>query len=200
MKQGAQKILFLSFVQNTNIMDVKYILALHIIFVICWFAGLFYIVRLFVYFAEAQDKPENERLILQAQFKIMQRKLWYMITWPSLIGTYVFGFWMAIKIFGFVYPGWLILKIAFVFGLTLYHLQCGLILHQQKNNILKYSAFKMRLWNEVSTLFLVAIVFIVVLKDTLNWLYGIAGLVILAILLMLAIKLYRKLRAKKETA
>lgn len=181
-------------------MDVKYLLALHIIFVICWFAGLFYIVRLFVYFAEAESKPENEKLILQEQFKIMQRKLWYMITWPAMIGTYVFGFWMVFEIFGVIYPGWLVLKIAFVFGLTLYHLQCGLILNQQKNNIIKYSAFKMRLWNEVSTIFLVAIIFIVVLKDTLNWLYGIAGLVILSVLLILAVRLYRKLRAKKGEA
>ncbi len=178
-------------------MDVKYLLALHIIFVICWFAGLFYIVRLFVYFAEAESKPENEKLILQEQFKIMQRKLWYMITWPAMIGTYVFGFWMVFEIFGVIYPGWLVLKIAFVFGLTLYHLQCGLILNQQKNNIIKYSAFKMRLWNEVSTIFLVAIIFIVVLKDTLNWLYGIAGLVLLSVLLILAVRLYRKLRTKK---
>lgn len=181
-------------------MDVKYLLALHIIFVICWFAGLFYIVRLFVYFAEAESKPENEKLILQEQFKIMQRKLWYMITWPAMIGTYVFGFWMVFEIFGVIYPGWLVLKIAFVFGLTLYHLQCGLILNQQKNNIVKYSAFKMRLWNEVSTIFLVAIIFIVVLKDTLNWLYGIAGLVLLSVLLILAVRLYRKLRAKKGEA
>ena len=177
-------------------MDVKYLLALHIIFVICWFAGLFYMVRLFVYFAEAESKPENEKIILQDQFKIMQRKLWYIITWPSLIGTWVFGFWMAIELFGFVYPGWLVLKIAFVFGLTLYHLQCGLIFNQQKNGIVKYSAFKLRLWNEISTLFLVAIVFIVVLKDTLNWIYGIVGLILLGILLMLAVRIYRKLRMK----
>jgi putative membrane protein len=179
-------------------MEVQYILALHIIFVICWFAGLFYIVRLFVYFAEAESKPEPEKTILQEQFKIMQKKLWYIITWPAMIGTWVFGLWMAIELFGFVYPAWLVLKIAFVFGLTLYHLQCGLILNQQKNNIVKYSAFKMRMWNEVSTLFLVGIVFIVVLKDTLNWLYGVIGLILLGILLMLAVKAYRKMRIKNE--
>jgi len=181
-------------------MDVSYLLALHIIFVICWFAGLFYIVRLFVYFAEAEAKPEVEKKILQEQFKIMQRKLWYIITWPALVGTWIFGAWLAIELFGVMYPGWLVLKVAFVFGLTLYHLQCGLILHQQKNNIVKYSAFKLRMWNEVSTLFLVAIVFIVVLKDTLDWLYGVVGLILLGILLMLAVRIYRKFRQKKETA
>ena len=181
-------------------MDLEYIKALHIIFVICWFAGLFYIVRLFVYFAEAESKPEIEKNILQAQFKIMQRKLWYIITWPAMIGTWVFGLWMAIEMYGFIYPAWLVLKIAFVFGLTLYHLQCGLILNQQKNGIVKYSTFKLRLWNEVSTLFLVAIVFVVVLKNTLNWLYGVVGLILLGLLLTLAVRVYRKLRMKKEAA
>lgn len=73
-------------------MELEYIKALHIIFVICWFAGLFYIVRLFVYFAEAETKPEQEKVILQKQFKIMQRKLWYIITWPSLIGTWYLAY------------------------------------------------------------------------------------------------------------
>ena len=181
-------------------MDLEYIKALHIIFVICWFAGLFYIVRLFVYFAEAESKPEIEKNILQAQFKIMQRKLWYIITWPAMIGTWVFGMWMAIELYGFIYPTWLKLKIAFVFGLTLYHLLCGLILNQQKNGIVKYSSFKLRLWNEVSTLFLVAIVFLVVLRNALNWLYGVVGLILLGLLLTLAVRVYRKLRMKKEAA
>jgi len=73
-------------------MNYSYIKALHIIFVVTWFAGLFYIVRLFIYFAEAQEKPEPERSILQNQFRIMQKRLWYGITWPSAILTLIFGF------------------------------------------------------------------------------------------------------------
>src|SRR6266516_2370836 len=101
-----------------------YVLALHIIFVVTWFAGLFYIVRLFIYHAEAEKKPLSEKDILQRQYKIMEKRLWYGITWPSMIGTYVFGFWLLYDEFGFSIPGWLIMKLAFVFGLNLYHLQC----------------------------------------------------------------------------
>lgn len=180
-------------------MDLGYIKALHIIFVVTWFAGLFYIVRLFVYHFEAEKKDEPSRSILMNQYGIMEKRLWYGITWPSMIGTYIFGFWMAFKMYpDFDFPTWLILKLAFVFGLTLYHLQCGLIHDQLKKQIFRHTSLKMRLWNEVATMFLVSIVFIVVLKSTLNWLWGLIGLVIFAVLLMVAIRVYRNLRKKNE--
>src|ERR1017187_5529456 len=99
-----------------------YLLALHIIFVVTWFSGLFYIVRLFVYHAEAEKKIEPEKSILQKQYKLMEKRLWYGITWPSMIGTYVFGFWMLYENYGLNIPAWLLLKLSFVFGLTLYHI------------------------------------------------------------------------------
>ena len=68
-------------------MDISYIKALHIIFVVSWFSGLFYIVRLFIYFAEAEKKEEPAKKILQTQYKIMSKRLWYIITWPSAILT-----------------------------------------------------------------------------------------------------------------
>jgi putative membrane protein len=180
-------------------MDFLYVKSLHIIFVVTWFAGLFYIVRLFVYHYDAAEKSEPERSILISQYKLMEKRLWYGITWPSLVGTYIFGFWMVYQLYpSFDLPKWLLLKLAFVLGLTLYHLQCGFILDQLKKDVLKHSSFKMRLWNEVATLFLVAVVFIVVLKSTLDWIYGIVGLVLFAIALMIAIRIYRQLRKKKE--
>jgi protoporphyrinogen IX oxidase len=180
-------------------MDFLYVKALHIIFVVTWFSGLFYIVRLFVYHFEAEKMEEPKRSVLMEQYKIMEKRLWYGITWPSMIGTYIFGFWMVYQLFpDFRFPSWLILKLTFVFGLTLYHLQCGLILQQLKNDSYKHSSFKMRLWNEVATLFLVSVVFIVVLKNTLDWLWGVVGLVIFAVLLMVAIRIYRNLRKKHE--
>ncbi|MCX6292421.1 MAG: CopD family protein [Bacteroidetes bacterium] len=180
------------------IFPFPYIAALHIIFVVTWFAGLFYIVRLFIYHREADKKPEPERSILINHFKGAEKRLWYGITWPSMIGVYIFGFWLYYDIYNFNFPGWLSIKLAFIFGLTLYHLQCGLILkHFQKGNM-KYSSFKLRLWNEVATLFLVAIVFIVVLKDQGNWLWGIVGLAIFTILLLMGIYVYRKKREKIE--
>ena len=71
----------------------KYVLSLHIIFIVTWFAGLFYIVRLFIYHTEAEAKPEPEKSILQNQYKIMEKRLWYGITWPSLVLTLIFGPW-----------------------------------------------------------------------------------------------------------
>ena len=70
--------------------------SLHIIFVVCWFAALFYIVRLFIYHVEAQGKDEIVRRTLQDQYKIMQKRLWYIIGWPSMILTFIFGVWMLI--------------------------------------------------------------------------------------------------------
>src|ERR1051326_1841832 len=168
-----------------------YILSLHIIFIVTWFSGLFYIVRLFVYHAEAEKKPISEKDILQRQYKIMEKRLWYGITWPSMIGTYVFGFWMAFSNPEYYfYSPWFILKLAFVFGLTLYHIQCHVMFLQFQRDEIKYSSFKLRMWNEVATLFLVSIIFIVVLKDTMNWIWGLVGMI------FLAIKIYRNSRKK----
>ena len=75
-------------------MDIAYIKALHIIFVITWFAGLFYIVRLFIYYAEAEEKEETAKFILQTQYKLMSKRLWHIITWPSAVLASLFAFWM----------------------------------------------------------------------------------------------------------
>ncbi len=179
-------------------MDFQYIKSLHIIFVVTWFAGLFYIVRLFVYYAEAESKLEPEKSILQKQFLLMQKRLWFGITWPSAILTYIFGFWMVYVNTAFLVQPWFMLKLAFVFALSLYHLQCGLIHSQHKKGIVKHSPLKLRIWNEVATLILVSVVFIVELQNTLNWLWGLLGLVIFSALLMIAISVYRKLRNKDK--
>jgi protoporphyrinogen IX oxidase len=179
-------------------MDFQYIKALHIIFVVCWFAGLFYMPRLFIYFVEARNNDALIAEALQKQFLIMQKRLWYGITWPSMIATYIFGFWMIFLNPNYLQQPWMMLKLAFIFGLTLYHLQCGLIRKQQQAGIIKYSSFLLRVFNEIATVILVAVVFIVVLKDTLNWLYGLLGLAIFIALLMIAINVYRKLRKKNE--
>ena len=175
-------------------MNVLYLKALHIIFVVTWFAGLFYIVRLFIYHAEANQKEEPEKSILIKHFKVAEKRLWYGITWPSMILTYIFGFWMAYEMYGLSFPGWLLLKLAFVLGLTLYHFECHRMFRNLQNDNVKYTSFRLRMWNEVTTLFLFAIVFIVVLKDSGNWLWGIVGLLIFALLLLIAINIYRKRR------
>jgi len=175
-----------------------YILPLHIIFVVTWFAGLFYIVRLFIYHTEAEKKPEPERTILQNQYKIMERNLWYIITWPSMILTYVFGSILLYHLYGMNIPPWLIVKLMFVFGLTLYHLQNHAIYRKLAKNKITWTSTQLRLWNELATIFLVAIVFIVTLKNTVSFLWGILGLLLLGFTLWGAAMLYKKAREKKS--
>jgi putative membrane protein len=177
-------------------MSLLYIKALHIIFVVCWFAGLFYIPRLFIYFAEAENETILIKDALQKQFVIMQKRLWFGITWPAMILTYIFGFWMIYQIPSYLEQPWMIIKLIFILLLTLYHFQCGNIRKQQQNGIVKYNSFKLRVFNEIATVILVAVVFLVVLKDTLNWLYGVFGLALTIIVLLIAINVYKKLRKK----
>ncbi len=167
--------------------------ALHIIFVVTWFAGLFYIVRLFIYDVEAKQKEEIERNILQHQFRIMQKRLWFGITWPSAIITIITGTYLA-YITGYYDSFWFWLKVSFVIALFIYHLICHSIFQKIQKNIFNWSSTQLRLWNELATLFLVAIVFIVVLKNTLGLLYGMAGLVVITLILLAAIRLYKKIR------
>ena len=123
------------------IMDYyNYIKSLHLIFVITWFAGLFYVPRIFIYHIEATKKTATEKEILTTQLKLMAKRLWYIIT-------------------------------------------------------IKYSSNFMRVWNEGATLILFAVVFLVLLKSTLNMAYGLLGLFGLAALLMLGIKLYKRIRS-----
>jgi protoporphyrinogen IX oxidase len=169
-----------------------YIKAIHIIFVVTWFAGMFYIVRLFIYNTEANNKPEVEKNILQQQFAIMIKRLWLGITWPSAILTLILGCWI-LYLFGTI-SVWLWVKIGFVLGLYLYHISLHIIYTQQRNHIFKYSSNQLRVWNEVATLFLVSIVTLVVVKKSMSWLWGIVSLVLLSVILMLAIRIYKKLR------
>ena len=146
-----------------------YYKALHIIFVVTWFAGLFYIVRLFIYHVEANQKNEPEKSILANQFQIMQKRLWFGITWPSMILTIVFGTLMIVETPGYLKLPYMHIKLGFVVLLIIYHFSCHAIFNQLKNGACKLSSFKLRIWNEVATLFLVCIVFLVVLKNTIDF-------------------------------
>ena len=169
-----------------------YIKALHIIFIVTWFSGLFYIVRLFVYSAEANAKPEPGRTILLKQFGIMQKRLWYGITWPSAILTLIFGTWIGI-LYGSL-PIWLLVKLFFVLGLFVYHLSLHTIFKQQQKEIFRWSSQKLRIWNEVATLFLISIVMLAVVQQLLSVVWGIVVLIAFSAVLLFAIKMYRKYR------
>lgn len=171
-----------------------YVKAVHIIFIVTWFAGLFYMPRLFIYNREAADKPIVEKDILQSQLSIMMRRLWYGITWPSAILTIIFGAWM-----GFLYgsvPQWLAIKILFVCVLYAYHFSIHHIFKQQQKGIFSWSSNSLRIWNEIATVLLVAIVMIVSVKQALSALWAIVGLVCFIFILLAAIKIYKLARNK----
>ena len=180
-------------------MDFNTIKALHIIFVVSWFAGLFYIVRLFIYHTEAQEKSELERKILSDQFQIMEHKLWWIITTPAMILTVLFGIWMILlNSEYYLSASWFHIKLAFIIVLLFYHFKCQLIIKQLKNGIFKWKSNQLRLWNELATLVLVAVVFLVVLKNNLDWIKGTLGFFGVALGLMIGIKIYKRFRLKTQ--
>jgi putative membrane protein len=176
----------------------QYVLAIHIIFVVCWMAGLFYIVRLFIYHTEAQEKPEPDRSILSSQFEVMERKLWYIIATPSMYLVLAAGITMVCLNFDYlIRQPWLHIKLAFVVGLIIYHFICQHKMKQMAKGIYTWTSTQLRIWNEVATLFLFAIVFLAVLKDAVNWIFGLIGLIVFAMILMSAVKIYKYYRMKK---
>ena len=175
-------------------MYYNYIKALHLIFVITWFAGLFYIPRLFIYHTEASKKTKQEADILITQLKIMSRRLWYIITWPSAILAIIFAIWLLILVPSWLFQSWMHLKLTFVALLIVYHLKTHQIFLKLQKNKIDYSEMFLRIWNEGATLLLFAIVFLAILKDGLHWIGGILGILGLGVILALGIRLYKKTR------
>ena len=149
-------------------------------------------VRLFVYSTESIEKPEPEKSILLKQLGIMQKRLWYGITWPSAILTLLFGVWMGI-LYGSL-PPWLLIKLFFVVGLFIYHITLHLIYRQQQKEIFKWSSQQLRLWNEVATIFLISIVMLAVVKQLLSIVWAIGVMVVFSVVLFLAVRIYKHYR------
>jgi protoporphyrinogen IX oxidase len=175
----------------------NYIKSLHLIFVITWFAGLFYIVRLFVYQIEANEKASPEKEILQSQYKIMTFRLWYIITWPSAVLATLFALWLLYLNPAWLQMPWMQVKLVFVVLLFAYHLRCHQMYLQLQKDEVKYSSNFMRLWNEGATIILFSVVFLVILKNAFNWIYGVIGIVLFSVLLMLGFKFYKRIRERK---
>lgn len=178
----------------------NYIKALHLIFVVTWFAGLFYIPRLFVYQIEASQKPSPDKEILGQQLKLMAKRLWYIITWPSAILATIFAIWLLWLVPVWLQQGWMHMKLLFVLLLFGYHLRTHVYFKQLQQGIVKKSSNFMRIWNEGATFILFAVVFLVVLKDAINWVFGVLGIFLLAILIMLGFRIYKNIRAKNPEA
>lgn len=180
----------------------EYLKALHIIFVVTWFAGMFYIPRLFIYATEAGDKPAEECTVLRNQFSIMMKRLWYGITWPSAVLTLIFGptvmFYNGWQNILLQPEGkWLLIKLIFVIFLYVYHFSLHIIFKQEIKGIYKYTSQQLRMWNEVATIFLVAIVTLAVVKQSDSFLWSLGGLIGFIIVLMSAIRIYKIVRSKK---
>ncbi len=178
-------------------MAFEYFKAIHIIFIVTWFAGIFYIPRLFVYTIEAHEKAEPERSILLAQLKMMTRRLWFGITWPSAIITLIIGISMLIK-----QPVWLELsfmqiKLGLVVLLYCYHLSLHVIYKQLQRDVVRYTSQQMRIWNEVATLLLISIVFLIVVKTALSMAWGLVGLIFITLAILIGIRVYKNVRNKK---
>ena len=177
-----------------------YIKALHIIFVVTWFAGLFYMPRLFVYLVEANEKPSPDREILGKQLGLMAKRLWKIIIAPSLVLCSLFAFIMLHLQPGLLQEPWMQVKLGFIVLLYAYHAKTWTIYKQLQRGEYNYSSKFMRIWNEGATLILFAVVFLAVTKNAFNWIFGVLGLVGLAVLLMLGIRLYRKIQEKNPEA
>jgi putative membrane protein len=179
-----------------------YLKALHIIFVTTWFAGIFYMPRLFIYNTEAGEKEEAVKIALREQFTIMMKRLWYGITWPSAILTLILGpvvmFQSGWNQVLFEPVGrWLLIKLLFVAGLYIYFYLLHRIFKQQVAGVFTYSSQQLRIWNEIATIFLVVIVMLATVKQSMSFVWALVGLVLFIIVLMSAIKIYKILRNKK---
>lgn len=175
-------------------LDFLTLKALHIIFVITWFCGLFYFVRLLIYYKDTENKKEVEKQVLKKEYLRIMRLLWVIITTPSMIITLILGTTILIKIPTYLEEKWMQLKLLFVVLLVSYHFICGYIYSLAKEDKLNISSIKLRLWNEIATVFLVAIVFLVVKKNATDWLLSSIYFFTFFIVLMLLVKIAKKIR------
>jgi putative membrane protein len=184
-------------------MAYLYLKALHIIFIVTWFAGLFYMPRFFIYNTEANEKDPLTRKVLQDQFAVMMKRLWYGITWPSAILTLFFGIWVLMEsgLYSILLKpegSWLTVKLVFVILLYAYHFSIQHIMKQELRGHYRYSSMQLRMWNEVATIFLVAVVLLVVVKQNISLLWGLLGLLLFVLLLVAAIRIYKIFRTGKK--
>jgi len=172
--------------------------SLHIVIVIAWFAGLFYLVRLFVYHTEAMDAEEPKRTILSEQYHIMESRLHKIICTPAMVLTWILGITMIVYNGGewFKINTWLHSKMIFVLILTIYHERNRKIIKQLHKGIKTMSSESFRLYNEVPTLLLLIIILLAICKNMLNIGYALLGILIFAVVMVLFMKAYKIIRLK----
>ncbi len=172
--------------------------SLHLIGVVVWFAGLFYLVRLFVYHAEAKEESEPAQSILQKQYELMEKRLYNIITTPGMVVTVIMAIGLIYTEPEILKSGWLHIKLTFVGLLLIYHFYCGRIIKQLAKGECQWSGQQFRALNEAPTILLVIIVLLAVFKNNLpldatTWL-----IVALIISMVASIQLYAKKRRKDQ--
>ncbi len=130
----------------------------------------------------------------------MTKRLWYIITWPSAVLCTFFAVWMLLLMPSWLSQPWMHIKLGFVGLLIAYHIKNHLIFKQLQRNEVRYTSNYMRIWNEVATIILFAVVFLVIIRTKMSWAFGVGGIIVLGLLLLLGIRLYKKIRKKNPEA
>ena len=173
---------------------------IHIVGFVAWFAGLFYLVRMFVYHTEAYDFEEPKKDILRSQFNLMEWRVYSIICNPAMMITWTFGLLM-IYMYGyewFAINHWLHFKIVLLILMTVYHVYCKSLIKKLEKGKTGFSSTKFRLFNEIPTLFLITITSIAVFKNTTNPFILVASIVGIIVVLVILTKVYKKMRASKK--
>ena len=176
-------------------MDYLIAKCIHIIFVVSYFAGIFYMVRLFIYHTEALEKEEPERSILHKQFSFMEERLWNIITVPALILMVLSGIYMFYAM-QWVYftQGWMHVKLLFIAFLLWYHYYSWRIMKRLQAGQTTLTSVQLRMLNEVATIILFVVVFAVVLRGVFiaYWYASLLAFIAMGVLIMLVVKLVNK--------
>lgn len=172
--------------------------AFHLIGVVVWFAGLFYLVRLFVYHAEASQEPEPAQSILKNQYQIMEKRLYHIITTPGMVVTVAMAIALLITEPDVLKDGWLHIKLTFVALLVAYHFYCGRIMRRLATGECKWTGQQFRALNEAPTVLLVAIVLLAVFKNNLPTDITAWGILAMIVAMAASIQLYAKKRRKDK--
>ena len=174
--------------------------SLHLVAMVAWFAGLFYLVRLFVYHVEAEQKPLAAKTVLQEQLGIMEERLFRIIMRPAMLATWIFGLALIYErgMDWFKVNHWLHLKLVLVFLLSGYSEHLGKIIKRLARGEKVMSAYQFRLFNEIPTLFLLAIILLAVFKNLVNFGYTFISILVLGVLLFFFARMYRKIRLQKK--
>lgn len=172
--------------------------AFHIVGVVVWFAGLFYLVRLYVYHVEAEEKGEPARSILQAQYQIMEKRLYNLITTPGMVLTVAMAIAMLITAPELFKDLWLQVKMGLVVCLVAYHFYCGRLMRQLAAGQCAWGGQQLRGLNEVPTVFLVLIVLLAVFKNSLPTNATAWGILAMIVAMAAIIQLYAKKRRKDQ--